>query len=32
MGLVKRLQKQIDKFALTEQDLSLNTICCKSGS
>ena len=32
MGLVKRIQKQIDKFALTEQDLILNAIDCKSGS
>ena len=32
MGLVKRIQKQIDKFALTEQDLILNATCCKSGS
>ncbi len=30
LGLVKRIQKQIDKFGLTNQDLTINTTNCKT--
>lgn len=30
LGLVKRIQKQIDTFGLTENDLSLNINNCNS--
>ena len=30
LGLVKRIQKQIDKFGLTDEDLNINTNNCKT--
>lgn len=32
LGLVKRIQKQIDKFGLTNQDLTINTTNCKTAT
>ena len=30
LGLVKRIQKQIDKFGITQEDLDLNINNCKT--
>ena len=32
LGLVKRIQKQIDKFGITQEDLDLNLNHCKTAT